>query len=156
MRCTFTGFVPSSNVSATFFSVREPCETTSAGEVPAGGGKQPCESGVGAGAAVGVGLGTTDVGPAGSDATAVAAVGVGPAVDVAAGGREIAGRVSPDATIAPTITIATAPANARKMRVRRRLLGSMITFWPPKLPLLARRPTVPEGPGWWATLDSNQ
>ena len=63
---------------------------------PAGGGKQPWASGVGAGIAVGLGLEITDVGP-GSDATAVAAVGVGPAIDVAAGGREIAGRVSPEA-----------------------------------------------------------
>jgi len=155
MRWTFTGFVPSSNVSAIFFSVLEPWETTSAGEAPAGGGKQPWASGVGAGIAVGLGLEITDVGP-GSDATAVAAVGVGPAIDVAAGGREIAGRVSPEATIAPTMTITTAPANARKMRVRRRLLGSMITFWPQKPPLLARRPKVPGGTGWWATLDSNQ
>jgi hypothetical protein len=105
---------------------------------------------------VGLGLGTTDVGPAGTVVAAVAAVGVGPVVGVASAVREKAGSVNPEATIAPTITMTTAPANARKMRVRRRLLGSMITFWSLLPQLLARRPNVLGGMGWWATLDSNQ
>src|SRR5438034_11180542 len=153
IRWTLIGLVPSSNVSATHFSVRVPCEMTVAGTASAAGGKQPWASAVGIGTAVGLGLGTTADGMADSEA---AAVGVGPAVGVASAVREKAGSVSPEATMAATMTMATAPANARKTRVRRRRLGSMITFWPLLPQLLARRPNVQGGLRWWATLDSNQ
>jgi hypothetical protein len=152
MRWTLSGFVPSSNVSAIRFSVRGPCETTTAGTTSAGGAKQPWASAVGAGAdAKGLAVGSDEL-----RAVVAVAVAVGGVEAVASAVDEPAGLARLDATIAPTMTIATAPANARKMRVRRRWLGWMITFWPQKPPLLARRPNVLEGVGWWATLDSNQ
>src|SRR5882672_6692627 len=113
MRWTFSGFVPSSNVRATCFWALEPCDTTVAGSAPAGGGKQPWASAVGAGSAVALRLGMTDTGPVGAD-VAAATVGVGPTDGVASAVSGNAGRVKPEATIAPTTTIATAPANARK------------------------------------------
>src|SRR6185436_4011254 len=120
---TFASLLPSSNVSATTFSVLGPCETTVAGCRSAGGGMQPSGPGVGSGdgggsVGAGVAVGITVTAPVGE------APGAGDEVAIT---LESAGGVQPAATADTATTTPAMAATARNTRVRRLRLGSRIT-----------------------------